>query len=82
MKENGLIRHMEANDRQHEAILYSLNNISVKVGKVETHLKDMNGTLARHETDIGLIRKFTYKMAGGLAVLIFVLGFVVKFIGG
>lgn len=52
-------------------------DIKVSVGKIEQHLKDLNGTVTRHQKEINknesAITKTNYKIAygtGALAVLI------------
>jgi len=66
----------------HNAIIAQLNKINedttqtrIDVGKVEQHLKDLNGTVARHETDIKDNQEDIKKNEISLAKIIGISGF-------
>lgn len=56
-----------------DQILDKVTQIRVKVGRIEEHLKAINGTIERHEEDINGIKKIAYKTAGGLAFLLVII---------
>ncbi len=53
-----------------DTVLERVTDIRVKVGKIEQHLKDLNGTVTRHETDITSLKKMVYKIIGATSAII------------
>lgn len=53
-----------------EKIDDTVSNVRVSVGKIEEHLKTLNGSVERHEKDIKSMRMLQYKTAGAVFVLV------------
>lgn len=49
-------------------IKVTVNKMEVLIGKIEEHMKAMNGSIARHEREIGILRKRLWAAATGVIV--------------
>lgn len=62
-----------------DAIHEEVTETRIAVGKIEEHLKLLNGTVGRNCDDIKALQKFNYKLAGGIAVIVFVADFIIRY---
>jgi len=63
-----------------DEILEKVTDIRIKVGKIEEHLKQLNGTVEKHEYDISDMKKMIYKAGGALAVVLVIINVISHFI--
>ena len=74
-------------EKRYDDIIGHLINIKERISRMEQHLKDLNGTVVRHqdgitknEADITSIKKTIYKGIGGFAVIIMIFQAAITFV--
>jgi hypothetical protein len=57
-----------------------LVEIKVSLSRIEEHLKNQDEIIKGHTESINCMQKFNYKLAGGIAVVVFLIDLFMKFI--